>query len=172
MSEFWYQVAVSVFGAQHGGHLPQVGGVALLLHAAGERHGDDPLCDVDQVQFVGFVQRLEETRAPAGKQHRSEVSSSATRSHSFTSNILIWRRQSLQHKRWIHGDISHFLQLIADVPCGRTARGIQRNVSASQVHHVMKGRILTGRLGVRSGQLTRVRGEENQNWLTGSFSLN
>ncbi|TNN38236.1 hypothetical protein EYF80_051603 [Liparis tanakae] len=46
-----YQVAVAVLGAQHGRHLPEVGGVARLLHAGGERHGDDPLRDVDQLQW-------------------------------------------------------------------------------------------------------------------------
>lgn len=56
---------MAVFGAQHGGDLPQVGGVALLLHAAGEGDGDDPLGDVDQVQLVGLLQRLQQTHAPA-----------------------------------------------------------------------------------------------------------
>lgn len=55
---------MSVFGAQHGGDLPQVGGVALLLHAAGEGDGDDPLGDVDQVQLVALLQGLQQTRAP------------------------------------------------------------------------------------------------------------
>lgn len=59
-----YQVIVAVFGAQHGGHLPQVGGVALLVHAAGEGDGDDPLGDVDQVQLVALVQRLQQAHAP------------------------------------------------------------------------------------------------------------
>lgn len=61
-----YQVVVAVFGAQHGGHLPQVGGVALLVHAAGKGDGDDPLSDVDQVQLVGLVQRLQQAHAPVG----------------------------------------------------------------------------------------------------------
>lgn len=61
---------MAVFGAQHGGDLPQVGGVALLLHTAGEGDGDDPLCDVDQVQLVAFVQRLQQTHAPVGQTER------------------------------------------------------------------------------------------------------
>lgn len=56
---------MAVFGPQHGGDLAQVGSVALLLHAAGEGHGDDPLCDVDQVQLVALVQRLQQTHTPA-----------------------------------------------------------------------------------------------------------
>lgn len=59
-----YQVVVAVLGAQHGGHLPQVGGVALLVHAAGEGDGDDPLGDVEQVQLVALVQRLQQAHAP------------------------------------------------------------------------------------------------------------
>lgn len=58
---------MAVFGAQHGGDLPQIGGVALLLHAAGEGDGDDPLCDVEQIQLVAFLQGLKKTRAPAEK---------------------------------------------------------------------------------------------------------
>lgn len=58
---------MAVFGAQHGGHLPQVGGVALLVHTAGEGDGDDPLGDVDQVQLVGLVQRLQQAHAPVGR---------------------------------------------------------------------------------------------------------
>lgn len=65
-----YQVVVAVFGAQHGGDLPQVGGVALLLHTAGEGDGDDPLCDVYQVQLVALVQRLQQTHAPVGQTER------------------------------------------------------------------------------------------------------
>lgn len=57
---------MAVFGAQHGGHLPQVGGVALLVHIAGEGDGDDPLSDVDQVQLVALVQRLQQAHAPVG----------------------------------------------------------------------------------------------------------
>lgn len=59
---------MSVLGAQHGGDLPQVGGVALLLHAAGEGDGDDPLGDVDQVQLVALLQGLQQTRAPVRRQ--------------------------------------------------------------------------------------------------------
>ena len=61
-----YQVVVSVLGAQHGGHLLQVGAVALLVHAAGEGDGDDPLCDVEQVQLVALLQGLQQTGAPVG----------------------------------------------------------------------------------------------------------
>lgn len=59
-----YQVVVAVFGAQHGGDLPQVGSVVLLLHTAGEGDGDDSLCDVDQVQLVALLQGLQQTRTP------------------------------------------------------------------------------------------------------------
>lgn len=57
---------MGVFGAQHGGHLPQVGGVALLVHAGGEGDGDDPLGDVDQVKLIALVQRLQQAHAPVG----------------------------------------------------------------------------------------------------------
>lgn len=53
-----YQVVLAMFGAQHGGDLPQVGCIALLFHAAGEGDGNDPLCDVDQVQLVVLIQGL------------------------------------------------------------------------------------------------------------------
>jgi len=62
-----YQVVVAMFGAQHGSNLPQVGSIALLLHTAGKRHGDDPLCDVDQVQLVVLLQGLQQTRTPKQK---------------------------------------------------------------------------------------------------------
>lgn len=61
---------MTVFGSQHGGDLPQVGGVALLLHAAGEGDGDDPLGDVDQVQLVVLLQGLQQTRTPAEGRRR------------------------------------------------------------------------------------------------------
>lgn len=61
---------MAVFGAQHGGDLPQVGGIALLLHTAGEGDGDDPLCDVDQVQLVALIQRLQQTHAPVRQMER------------------------------------------------------------------------------------------------------
>lgn len=67
-----YQVVVAVFGAQHGGHLPQVGGVALLVHTAREGDGDDPLGDVDQVQLVGLVQHLQQAHAPVGRREERE----------------------------------------------------------------------------------------------------
>lgn len=56
-----------MFGAQHGGDLPQVGSVALLLHAAGEGDGDDSLCDVDQVQLVALLQGLQQTSTPVAE---------------------------------------------------------------------------------------------------------
>lgn len=58
---------MAVFGAQHGGDLPQVGSVALLLHTAGEGDGDDSLCDVDQVQLVALLQGLHQTHTPVGQ---------------------------------------------------------------------------------------------------------
>lgn len=61
---------MAMFGAQHGGHLPQVGGVALLVHTAGEGDRDDPLCDVDQVQLIALVQRLQQAHAPVGWKKR------------------------------------------------------------------------------------------------------
>lgn len=64
---------MSVLGAQHGGDLPQVGSVALLLHAAGEGDGDDPLGDVDQVQLVALLQGLQQTRAPVQRQTGGEA---------------------------------------------------------------------------------------------------
>lgn len=67
-----YQVVVPVFWSQHGGHLPQVGSVALLLHIAGEGDRDDPLCDVDEVQLVALLQGLQQTRTPAEKRSNSE----------------------------------------------------------------------------------------------------
>lgn len=54
----------SVFGSQHGGHLLQVGDVALLLHADGETEGDDPLCDVDQVHLMVLLHGQNHTLAP------------------------------------------------------------------------------------------------------------
>lgn len=54
----------SVFGSQHGGHLLQVGEVALLLHADGETEGDDPLGDVDQVHLMVFFHGQNHTLAP------------------------------------------------------------------------------------------------------------
>lgn len=59
-----YQVVVTVLGAQHGGHLPQVGSVALLIHTAGEGDGNDPLCDVDQVQLIALIQGLQQAHTP------------------------------------------------------------------------------------------------------------
>lgn len=64
---------MAVLGAQHGGHLAQVGGVALLVHAAGEGDGDDPLSDVDQVQLVALVQRLQQADAPVGGRHSGSL---------------------------------------------------------------------------------------------------
>ncbi len=55
---------MAVFGAQHGGDLPQVGSVVLLLHTAGEGDRDDSLCDVDQVQLIALLQGLQQTRTP------------------------------------------------------------------------------------------------------------
>lgn len=55
---------MTVFGAQHGGDLLQVGGIALLLRVAGEGDRDDSLCDVDQVQLIALLQGLQQTHAP------------------------------------------------------------------------------------------------------------
>lgn len=59
-----YQVVVAMFGTQHGGNLLQVGSIALLLHTAREGDGDDPLCDVDQVQFIALPKGLQQTHTP------------------------------------------------------------------------------------------------------------
>ena len=41
-----------VFGFEHGSHFLQVGMVTLLLKQWGEEDGDDPLCDVGEVEVV------------------------------------------------------------------------------------------------------------------------
>lgn len=96
-SSLQYQVVVGVFGAQHGGHLPQVGGVVLLVHAGQEGDGDDPLSDVDQVQLVALVQRLQQTQAPAGGRqdlHLSGRSLCNCRVHSLRwIQIHVWLQQ-------------------------------------------------------------------------------
>lgn len=61
---------ISVFGSQHGGHLLEVGDVALVLHADGEAEGDDPLCDVDQVHLVVLLHGQNHTLA-SGVKHRT-----------------------------------------------------------------------------------------------------
>lgn len=53
-----------MFGAQHGGDLLQVGGVTVLVDAAGEGDGDDPLRDVEQVQVVVLLHGLQQTGTP------------------------------------------------------------------------------------------------------------
>lgn len=55
-----------MFGLQHRRHLLEVGGVAVLLRAAGERDGDDSLCDVDQVDLIALLHGLDHTLAPGG----------------------------------------------------------------------------------------------------------
>lgn len=63
---------ISVFGSQHGGHLLEVGDVALVLHADGEAEGDDPLCDVDQVHLIVLLHGQNHTLA-SGVTHRTRV---------------------------------------------------------------------------------------------------
>lgn len=63
---------ISVFGSQHGGHLLEVGDVALVLHADGEAEGDDPLCDVDQVHLIVLLHGQNHTLA-SGVKHRTWV---------------------------------------------------------------------------------------------------
>lgn len=41
-----------MLGLEHGSHLLQVEPVSLLLQLRGEEDGDDPLCDVGQVEVV------------------------------------------------------------------------------------------------------------------------
>lgn len=60
----------SVFGPQHGGHLLEVGDVALVLHAEGETEGDDPFCDVDQVHLIVLLHGQNHTLA-SGRTHRT-----------------------------------------------------------------------------------------------------
>lgn len=62
-----HQIVLPVFGAQHGGHLLQVGGVAALLGAGGEAHGDDPLRDVDQVHLIALLHGLYRSLCPGGR---------------------------------------------------------------------------------------------------------
>lgn len=46
------QELVLVFGFEHGRHLLQVPAVTLLLQVRQEEDGDDPLCDVGEVEVV------------------------------------------------------------------------------------------------------------------------
>lgn len=59
-----HQIIVPMFGPEHGGHLLEVGAVALFLHAAGEGDGDDALRDVHQVHFIVLLHGLDQTEAP------------------------------------------------------------------------------------------------------------
>lgn len=47
-----HQKFVLMFGLEHGGHLLQVEPVSLLFKLWGEEDGDDPLCDVSQVEVI------------------------------------------------------------------------------------------------------------------------
>lgn len=113
---------MAVFGAQHGGDLPQVGGVALLLHAAREGDGDDPLCDVDQVQLVALVQGLQQTHTPVGQAEALSLSSIATA----LSNFTIQRSHGAKAElRWAAGPQDRFRSLI---PRSNTAHVIYTHV--------------------------------------------
>lgn len=61
-----------MFGSQHGGHLLEVGDVALVLHADGEAERDYPLCDVDQVYLIVLLHGQNHTLA-SGVKHRNRV---------------------------------------------------------------------------------------------------
>lgn len=99
-----YQVVVAVFGAQHGGDLPQVGSVALLLHAAGEGDRDDSLCDVDQVQLVALLQGLQQTRTPVREVDMHLPFGVAVTIPAALSNFAYQRPQCAQTKlRWTAG---------------------------------------------------------------------
>lgn len=111
---------MSVFGAQHRGHLPEVSGVALLLHAAGEGHRDDPFCDVDQVQLVAFVQRLQEAGTSAQKSKRAKrhdgglLSGSHCR-HSGVSDIE-WLLTTSACLFWFYSGLQNTFQHIPGPP--------------------------------------------------------
>ena len=97
-----YQVVVSVFGAQHGGDLPQVGGVALLLHAAGEGHGDDPLCDVQQVQLIVLLQGLQQTHTPGRGTTEATIINVGNGEGSYSNGANQCRKTEL---RWTAGPL-------------------------------------------------------------------
>lgn len=63
-----HQVMLAMFGAQHGRHLLQVGGVAALLCVGGEGEGDDPLCDVDQIHLIALLHGLNHNLTPGGEE--------------------------------------------------------------------------------------------------------
>lgn len=46
------QELVLVFGFEHGRHLLQISAVTLLLQVRKEEDGDDPLCDVGEVEVI------------------------------------------------------------------------------------------------------------------------
>lgn len=50
---FWTdQELILVLGFEHGGHLLQIPAVMLLLQVRQEEDGDDPLCDVGEVEVI------------------------------------------------------------------------------------------------------------------------
>jgi hypothetical protein len=50
-----HQVAASMFGLEHLGHLSEVAPEVLLIGCAREGHSNDPLCDVHQVQLTAVL---------------------------------------------------------------------------------------------------------------------
>ena len=94
---------MSVFGAQHGGDLPQIRGVTLLLHAAGEGDGDDSLCDVDQVQLVALLQGLQQTHTPGREIEKRLTSSGGYWDESNSDFSYPWPHCAKTKLKWTAG---------------------------------------------------------------------
>lgn len=67
-----HQVVASMFGLEHLGHLPEVAPEVLLIGRAGEGDGDDPLCDIYQVQLTTVLHGAAHTHV-SGKTSREVV---------------------------------------------------------------------------------------------------